>query len=115
MFVRASHTDIAYSVVVLIRMRNAFSASNSVAYVIAVLMFDTFSASVANRIAIGVLMFDTFSANVANVVTLYVYMRIYAKFTILSVAYAVFVGIDMNYALSASELIADVIVVCVDV
>ena len=94
---RASHTDIAYSVVVLIRMRNAFSASNSVAYVIAVLMF------------------DTFSANVANVVTLYVYMRIYAKFTILPVAYAVVVGIDMNYALSASELIADVIVVCVDV
>ena len=112
---RASHTDIAYSVVVLIRMRNAFSASNSVAYVIAVLMFDTFSASVANRIAIGVLMFDTFSANVANVVTLYVDMRIYAKFAILSVTYSVIVGIDMDYALSASELIADVIVVCVDV
>ena len=94
---RASHTDIAYSVVVLIRMRNAFSASNSVAYVIAVLMF------------------DTFSANVANVVTLYVDMRIYAKFAILSVTYSVIVGIDMDYALSASELIADVIVVCVDV
>ena len=112
---RASHTDIANSVVVLIRMRNAFSASNSVAYAITVLMNDTFSASVANRIAIGVFMFDTFPAYVANVVTLYVYMRIYAKFTILSVAYAVVVGIDMNYALSASELIADVIVVCVDV
>lgn len=110
---RASHTDIANSVVVLIRMRNTFSASNSVAYVVAVLMNDTFSASVANRIAIAILMNDTFSAYVANIVTLYVDMRTYAKFTILSVAYAVVIGIDMDYTLSASEFIADVVVVCV--